>query len=131
MTINWIDGKIDGAQAKMETPYVSELVRTMQHGDVAYIDSTDYWVDTDSHIWVDGKASRYSEEDVEDGIDDEFGGMVRVIRIEQGGISGFIIDATATHGSLFDGSADSRLDPQDRLQSTGEYELEPLPVMAG
>lgn len=97
MTIDWVEGRIDGAQANMDPVYVHETISTMKHGAIAYIETEAFWADhaENNHaLWVDGNSPRYEESDVPK-LAIDISDFVRCIRIKTEDVDGFVIDASS------------------------------------
>ena len=94
MAIDFFEAKITPEQVELDPVLVRDIVGTMQHGEITYIPSEYYWVDRENKMWVDVNAPRFSDEEVPDAVEEVSDILVRCIRINDSGVTGYIIDAS-------------------------------------
>ena len=94
MAIDFFEAKITPDQVELDPVLVRDIVGTMQHGEITYIPSEYYWVDRENKMWVDVNAPRFSDEEVPDAVEEVSDILVRCIRINDSGVTGYIIDAS-------------------------------------
>lgn len=123
MGIDYLEGRITPEQAELDEVYVNRLVCEMQHGEIAYVDSESWWIDTNRKIWIGGNVAVFTDQEAEAAYN-ETGGLVRCIRIREGEYDGWIIDAS-TMNYVPDGSFMERVEPL----TTSESEENPCRVI--
>ena len=114
MAIDFFDGSINPEQVNLDSVLARSTVSDMEHGDETYVPASFYWIDMSRNMWIDMNAPAYAGNELEEIIDDFDEELVRCIRINKAGISGFIIDASFSDISP-DGSNWNRFD-----QKTGQ-----------